>query len=267
MMKSVLLVGELNEVLRNINFCLKSDFNVQVCIDQKEIIKGTIRIVNPDLIIYCKLSVDSLKEHEIKLLKEKSKKIPVLIVTTNSIWSTWKENYEKDKFEPLFRPIKRNELIKKCYEIMGIDLDGSESKRIKNEKIKGKTDDAAEKDNVKYKIMVVDDSPLVVRNIKGMLEENYEVCVATSGEMALEHIPRKKPDLILLDYEMPGLNGKDTFERILSDESMKNIPVVFLTSVAEKRSILDVLVNQPAGYVLKPAKKERLIEVIKETLK
>lgn len=66
----------------------------------------------------------------------------------------------------------------------------------------------------------------------------------------LELIPKKKPDLVLLDYEMPGMDGKMIFEAMLEDEYMSQIPVIFLTSISQKDRVYGVLKSVPAGYIL-----------------
>ena len=75
-------------------------------------------------------------------------------------------------------------------------------------------------------------------------------------------IAKKHPDLILLDYEMPEMNGKMTLEKIREDASMADIPVIFLTAVADKEHITAVLRLNPAGYFLKPLEKEKLLEAV-----
>lgn len=81
-----------------------------------------------------------------------------------------------------------------------------------------------------------------------MLEEDYEVAVAISGAQAMTSIGKKRPDLILLDYEMPVCDGKMTLEMIRADEDMKDIPVIFLTAVNDKANIEVVLKLKPVGY-------------------
>ena len=100
-----------------------------------------------------------------------------------------------------------------------------------------------------------------------LLDDKYIVWVATSGEMALKRMEREIPDLILLDYEMPGLDGKETLERIRVDERTKDIPVIFLTGVADKQNIANVLHLNPKGYILKPPSQDKLFEAIEEALK
>ena len=74
------------------------------------------------------------------------------------------------------------------------------------------------------------------------------------------------PDLILLDYEMPVMNGVQTFEAILSEENLKDIPVVFLTGVSDAGYVTEALKKKPAGYVLKSEKEEIIKSKIKDVL-
>ena len=114
--------------------------------------------------------------------------------------------------------------------------------------------------------MVVDDNAMVLRNIKGVLDEVYSVAVAPSGVHAFISIGKKKPDLILLDYEMPEMNGKQVLEKIQEDEELQDIPVVFLTSMDSKEIVMSLLALNPAGYLLKPVDsrilKEKIYEII-----
>ncbi len=122
------------------------------------------------------------------------------------------------------------------------------------------------KKSEKKKIMIVDDTAIMVRNIKNILGDKYTVFFATSGEQALHIIPEKEPDLILLDYKMPGMDGKQVYEEMLKDEDMKDIPVIFLTSTADEKTIRSILETKPAGYILKPANQADLLEKISTCL-
>ena len=86
-------------------------------------------------------------------------------------------------------------------------------------------------------------------------------------EKGLAVAKKKHPDLILLDYEMPGWDGRETLEKIREDEEISDIPVVFLTGMADMEHISAVLKLSPAGYLLKPAEKEKLLGTIEEVLK
>lgn len=98
-----------------------------------------------------------------------------------------------------------------------------------------------------------------------MLEKRYEIRLSFSGDKALEMIPVFRPDIIFLDYEMPGLNGMTVFMIMKKNPKTADIPVIFLTGVAEKERILQVLKHHPAGYLLKPLDETKLIEAIENT--
>ena len=66
-------------------------------------------------------------------------------------------------------------------------------------------------------------------------------------------------DLILLDYEMPVINGLQVFEMLKSEAISKNIPVMFLTGKSDKESIMKVMELKPAGYMLKNITKQQLL--------
>ncbi len=116
-------------------------------------------------------------------------------------------------------------------------------------------------------ILVVDDNAQTLRNLKNVLEKDYRVTLANSGIKAITCIGKDRPDLVLLDYEMPVYNGKQTFEMIQADEDIANIPVVFLTGVNDREHIKEVLLLKPAGYLLKPTPKEKLINTIEAAIK
>lgn len=115
-------------------------------------------------------------------------------------------------------------------------------------------------------VLVVDDNVILLRTVKEMLDSNYNVSIATSGEQALKSIARKKPDVILLDYEMPEMNGEDVIRQLREDEATANIPVLFLTSSANREVVKKLIMLNPDGYMLKPPNKQTMIEHIEEVL-
>ena len=103
----------------------------------------------------------------------------------------------------------------------------------------------------KKKILVVDDSGAMLRNVKGWLEDKYQIILANSGAMAIKYLATNRPDLVLLDYEMPIVDGKQVLEMIRSELDFSDIPVIFLTSKDDKKSVMDVMSLKPEGYLLK----------------
>ncbi|MBA5637619.1 diguanylate cyclase [Duganella sp. LX20W] len=80
------------------------------------------------------------------------------------------------------------------------------------------------------RVLVVDDQPINIRMLHAVLAEEFEVFAATSGEQALEFCRNNKPDLILLDVVMPGMDGLAVCRRLKEDQDTRAIPVIFVTA-------------------------------------
>lgn len=225
------------------------------CSEQLENIKAMVKIVKPDMMIICQIGTKEIDNEIFAWMQEKCPRIPKLGITTSEGWQQCRDFYKSEQFEVLFRPVTKQDLLKRCREMLeptGLGNTGEEVMRYFQEK---------------RKIMLVDDSALLLRSMKSMLEKHYNICLAKSGEQALKLIPKEKPDLVLLDYEMDGLDGKSTFELMRADEDMKWIPVVFLTSVADRKTIYSLLESKPDGYILKPPDEEKIFNTIEEIFK
>lgn len=111
----------------------------------------------------------------------------------------------------------------------------------------------AEKEAVtsKPKVLIVDDSIFILETIQKVLSDDYDVSTVTSGMAALRSIVRDRPDLVLLDYEMPVCKGDQVLEMIRAEEEYEDIPVMFLTSRVDKERIEKVLALKPSGYLSK----------------
>lgn len=120
-------------------------------------------------------------------------------------------------------------------------------------------DDAS---HLKKKILVVDDSGAVLRSVKGWLEDKYQVILANSGAMAIKYLAMNRPDLILLDYEMPICDGKQVLEMIRAESEFSDIPVIFLTNKNDKESVLSVSPLKPDGYLLKSMEPAKIVKTI-----
>lgn len=116
--------------------------------------------------------------------------------------------------------------------------------------------------HTKKKILVVDDSGAMLRNVKGWLEDRYQVILANSGAMAIKYLALNRPDLVLLDYEMPVVNGKQVLEMIRTETEFSDIPVIFLTSKNDRESITQVMSLKPEGYLLKTMKPEDIVKTV-----
>ena len=113
-------------------------------------------------------------------------------------------------------------------------------------------------------ILIVDDDATALRSMKSLLSTRYKILVASSGMNAITILAKNKVDLILLDFEMPIVNGPKVLEMIRSDPNTANIPVMFLTAKGDKRSIMEVLRFKPEKYLLKTMLPKDILDSIDE---
>lgn len=118
----------------------------------------------------------------------------------------------------------------------------------------------------KKHILIIDDDRNVLKMLKAALEEKYEVTTMVSGRMALRFLETRDTDLILLDYKMPIESGPEVYVQIRAYERFADVPVVFLTGVADSEKIRQVLELRPQGYLLKPIEMDRLMATIESLI-
>lgn len=110
----------------------------------------------------------------------------------------------------------------------------------------------------KRKILVVDDSSVMLQFMEELLKPDYAISLAKSGLAAIRSMTLDKPDLVLLDYEMPVCDGKQILEMIRAEEELSSTPVIFLTGRGDKESVRNVIALKPAGYLVKSMKPEEI---------
>lgn len=117
------------------------------------------------------------------------------------------------------------------------------------------------------RILVVDDSKTQLESISRMLLSNgHEVLSARDGESAVNIASEDKPDLILMDVVMPGLNGFQATRQITKNESTSHIPVIILTGKDQETDKVWAQRQGAKDYIIKPAKEKDLIEKINALL-
>lgn len=102
------------------------------------------------------------------------------------------------------------------------------------------------------RILVVDDDPVMLRTLAGVLSGHYEVALARSAEQALPLIADQPPDLLLLDLQMPGLGGIGLCRALKTDPRWQDLPVVFLTAHAGESTEVEGLQAGAADFIAKP---------------
>lgn len=112
--------------------------------------------------------------------------------------------------------------------------------------------------NQQKKILIVDDSDTMLYAMKNLFSKDYHVTLAKSGTAAIRCITLNRPDLVLLDYEMPVCDGAQVLEMIRSEPEFSDVPVYFLTSRVDKESVEKVIPLRPSGYLLKSQPPEEI---------
>ncbi|MCL5674519.1 MAG: hybrid sensor histidine kinase/response regulator [Candidatus Omnitrophica bacterium] len=116
-------------------------------------------------------------------------------------------------------------------------------------------------------ILIVDDTPANLHVLTGMLkEQGYRVRPALNGKMAIQGAQAEPPDLILLDINMPEMNGYQVCERLKTDKQLKDIPVIFISALNETADKVKAFTAGGVDYVTKPFQFEEVAARVKTHL-
>ena len=248
-MKKLFLIGKFNDSFEEMNKYLSNYFTVQVCVDNLSVLNSVLKLSHPDIFVLNTADMGENKQAFIDELKSNYSDIPLVSIEVSAAAIGPGAFDNLSKFRALVMPIDNEKLVQAICNMLGLEFD-LDKKVIVN--------DVSEKKCV----LAIDDNAFQLRMINELLKETYEVETATSVMKALTMIGKKVPDLILLDYEMPLCDGKMGFQMLKEIDEVKDVPVIFLTGVRDIAHINEVIALHPAGYILKPAKSEVLLEEI-----
>ncbi|MDQ7911635.1 response regulator transcription factor [Pseudomonas sp. 102515] len=109
-------------------------------------------------------------------------------------------------------------------------------------------------------VLIVDDTPDNLALLSDALDAGgYMVLVALDGTSALERMQRRRPDVVLLDAMMPGLDGFETCRRIKAQAELADIPVLFMTALTESEHVVEAFAAGGIDYVTKPLKTDEVL--------
>lgn len=239
-MEKILLAGNQNRYFQTMYDSLAENYEIHICEYNNSTIRRNIKIVKPGMLVCVKpltATADSIKDLVDEF--EELKKIVILEENDETMM-----RYPGEKPICMYKPLRL------------MDLKAKIDRMIEHKEIVTK----------RFSILAVDDSSMVLRSIKQILEADYDVSFANSGAKALAALTKMEFDLVLLDYEMPEMNGYEVFRAMADLEKNVSTPVFFLTAVAEREKILEVLSYHPAGYLLKPIDGEVLKGKLQEIL-
>ncbi|MCR5053739.1 MAG: response regulator [Lachnospiraceae bacterium] len=118
----------------------------------------------------------------------------------------------------------------------------------------------------KKRVLIVDDDPSYAGMVRSWIKDIYKTDIVTAGMKAITFLLKNPVDIILLDYEMPVVDGPQVFQMLRQEEATQNIPVVFLTGVSTKDEVQRVMELKPDGYILKSATRGDLLGYLSKKL-
>ena len=120
-------------------------------------------------------------------------------------------------------------------------------------------------------ILIVDDDPAYAKMVREWIKYKYRVDIVTAGMQAISFLLKVKEeepvDLILLDYEMPVVDGTQVLQMLRQEPATANIPVIFLTGNGNKDAVARVMELKPNGYLLKSTTRLDLVKYLDNKLR
>lgn len=264
-MKRIVLAGKFNSFYNDLHKALVNRFEVQMCSDNAELLAGILKMSRQDAILVSVAGAEESYRDLFSCLDEMFGRVPVVCIGNDEEFALIESFPGTAKFKKLTRPVSTEDIAAALNESMGITAQKDPVEALRrSRRPTGKSADRQPEG--RKKILLVDDAAISLRTMQGMLKKNYDVMMATSGQEAVRVIRKSRPDLILLDYDMPNCDGRETFEKIRNEENGEDVPVVFVTGVKEKERIMPVLKLKPEGYLIKPVKQSDLMELVKQVL-
>ncbi len=281
-MKKIILIGKVNRITEQLEILLSSEFRVHVTSNDPEVLQELMGMVDPDLVVVNLAGIHEADSKFFSVLGGRYSMIPVLTVGSSDERERIKAFNGGKEYDHVMRPITQASIIEGVNRLLDAGdpplpeendsflsededspfpshYDAHESGKTERVMPRPKPVPGRRR---RKKILVVDDNGQMLRILKDMLEDQYDLELVTSGIKAMTSIVKDRPDIVLLDYEMPVCDGRQTLEMIRSDEDFLDLPVVFLTGINDREHIKQVLKLSPQGYLLKPPSRYGLLKTI-----
>ena len=153
------------------------------------------------------------------------------------------------------RPVNSAEMIKQIQLLSaGYSYEYAPENLVKSERL----------DPNKHTILLVDDDSTYLKAMERWFTKEFNVFAVNSGMNAISLLKKRTVELVLLDYEMPVLSGLEVFQILRSEAATSQIPIIFLTSKDDKKTVVEVLQAGPDAYLLKTKPPAVLVQNIKD---
>ncbi|MCL2209285.1 MAG: response regulator [Treponema sp.] len=236
--KKIIYVDDMNYSLISLKKGLGSHYEVYLAESAEKMYK-IMENVTPDLILLDVNMPDIDGYETIKSLKanERYCEIPVIFFTSDSSKENVKKGLSLGAVDYVIKPFNADKLIE------------SIQNQFNPKKGSGKNE---EKSIFNPNILVVDDMSSMLRTIHHALHDNYNVFLLSKAEVVIDFLMNNKPDLILLDYLMPGMSGFDLIPQIRDLSGYKDIPIIMVTTEGTFRNVNDAIALGASDFIVKP---------------
>jgi PleD family two-component response regulator len=213
----------------------------------------------PDLILL-DINMPDIDGYEVcKHLKanDQTKEIPVIFISALNEWSDKTKAFHVGGVGYIHKPFRSEEVLVRVENQLKLARLRS-LPQMQNDPLPPETHNPA--DAAKGNILIVDDTPDNLRLLSTILaEKGYEVGKALNGQIALMSVHASPPDLILLDINMPQMNGYEVCEHLKADDQTREIPVIFISALDDVFDKVTAFQVGGVDYITKPFHREEVL--------
>jgi response regulator RpfG family c-di-GMP phosphodiesterase len=242
----VLIVDDVAENLHLLTRMLKKDYTIIATTKPNKVLELAQKNPKPDIILLDVImpEIDGYELCQALKKNPETANIPVLFITSLNSVEDQEKGLEVGGVDFIAKPFSRKIVIQKIETQLQVKT---------LQPILENRSEIDDNDNNKDTILVVDDAPENISLIVEILKQDYKVSVATSGEKSLELLNNGLvPNIILLDVVMPNFDGFEICKKIKSMPKHKDIPIIFLTILEDKKDVIKGLELGAVDYVSKP---------------
>ena len=236
----ILITGRNDEVASSLLENLNTDkgYNVVRCAPTKADIFDALLDESPEVVIICLGDETSETIQPFDMLKNGTHKgnCITIVIADEKDEKLFLRYTKLDRAYLLSRPVSLDALYEKL-----VSIEEEVARENGKNKVREFINERPEKEYKRKHILVVDDDTDQLLHIREQLKEFYDVTLVRSGDDVFKFLKKKIPDLILLDYLMPGKDGSEIARELRETEEYAQIPIVFLSGITERNAILDIL--------------------------
>ena len=256
--------GEMNEIAHILDLTKLFDFTI--CEEGIDVAAKIVKEFSADLLVVDLGTLPTNSMVSVMSLQIEREDLPILVYGDALQYADFLSKYMGYPLNQLEKPAVLDKVINTFIRALKISLEELKKplENVPRQERKNPFGDC----KVEPKILVVDDEPMMLKFVKRMLDPYCQLRTTTNGENAIKMIEMERPDVILLDYMMPGMDGVEVLKEIRQskNESDYSPGIIFVTGVDNGEQIKTAMQLEPDAYLLKPVKAAELIPAIRRAI-